>query len=95
MLRLCAELTATSARVRRSPPCVGPSKPAAEHADEHYLHPCTLNERARYNVSHRSAPHLRLQMPNHPAEGYSVEMRAESIAEFSWPHGTYWASQTS
>jgi len=46
-------------------------------------------------VSHHSAPYLTLQMPSHPAEGYSVEMRAESIAEFSWPHGTYWASQTS
>ncbi|TFY73771.1 hypothetical protein EWM64_g10241 [Hericium alpestre] len=53
------------------------------HLHEHFKHPCTLNERARYNV------------PNHPEEGYrhvqAIEIYPSTIAEFEYPNGTYWS----
>ncbi|EPQ52034.1 enolase C-terminal domain-like protein [Gloeophyllum trabeum ATCC 11539] len=49
-----------------------------DHLHEHFLFPCSINARGRYNV------------PANPAEGYSIEMRKESIAEFGFPHGSYW-----
>ncbi|TFY70322.1 hypothetical protein EVG20_g2682 [Dentipellis fragilis] len=48
------------------------------HLHEHFLHPCSLNSHARYNV------------PNHPDEGYSIEIRKSTIAEFEYPNGSYW-----
>ncbi|KAF9225759.1 enolase C-terminal domain-like protein [Gyrodon lividus] len=50
-----------------------------DHLHEHFLYPCSINSKGRYNV------------PLNPAEGYSIEMHKESIAEYEWPHGSYWA----
>lgn len=50
-----------------------------DHLHEHFVYPCSINERGRYNV------------PVDRGEGYSIEMRGESIAEFEWPGGSYWA----
>ncbi|KAI0065819.1 enolase C-terminal domain-like protein [Artomyces pyxidatus] len=50
-----------------------------DHLHEHFLNPCTINSRGRYNV------------PNNSLEGYSIEMHKASIAEFEWPNGSYWA----
>lgn len=52
-----------------------------DHLHEHFYHPCSINSRGRYNV------------PLNPNEGYSIEMRKESIAEYEWPNGTYWVSR--
>ncbi|RXW25290.1 hypothetical protein EST38_g629 [Candolleomyces aberdarensis] len=49
-----------------------------DHLHEHFLNPCSINSHGRYNV------------PSNPDEGYSIEMRASSIAEYEWPNGTYW-----
>ncbi|KAF5333133.1 hypothetical protein D9611_002616 [Ephemerocybe angulata] len=49
-----------------------------DHLHEHFYTPCSINARGRYNV------------PSNPSEGYSIEMKKESIAEFEWPNGTYW-----
>jgi len=49
-----------------------------DHLHEHFLYPCSINKNGRYNV------------PNNDAEGYSIEMHQASIAEFEWPHGSYW-----
>jgi len=51
-----------------------------DHLHEHFLYPCSINENGRYNV------------PSNPAEGYSIEMHKASIAEFEWPHGSYWVN---
>ncbi|KAF8467110.1 enolase C-terminal domain-like protein [Russula ochroleuca] len=50
-----------------------------DHLHEHFLYPCSINERGRYNV------------PNNPVEGYSIEMYQSSIAKYEWPNGSYWA----
>ncbi|KAI0280050.1 enolase C-terminal domain-like protein [Russula aff. rugulosa BPL654] len=50
-----------------------------DHLHEHFLYPCSINERGRYNV------------PNNPVEGYSIEMHGSSITEYEWPNGSYWA----
>ncbi|KAG8715726.1 hypothetical protein FRC08_010231 [Ceratobasidium sp. 394] len=52
----------------------------AEHLHEHFVHPCQLDTRGRYRV------------PSHADEGYSTEMHDSSIAEFGFPHGSYWRS---
>ncbi|KAG8702448.1 hypothetical protein FRC09_004727 [Ceratobasidium sp. 395] len=52
----------------------------AEHLHEHFVHPCQLDTRGRYRV------------PSHADEGYSTEMHESSIAEFGFPHGSYWRS---
>lgn len=49
-----------------------------DHLHEHFLYPCSINERGRYNV------------PSNPVEGYSIEMHKSSIAEYEWPNGSYW-----
>jgi len=49
-----------------------------DHLHEHFVTPCSINENGRYNV------------PTNPHEGYSIEMHKSSIAEFEWPHGSYW-----
>jgi len=49
-----------------------------DHLHEHFLYPCSINERGRYNV------------PSNPIEGYSIEMYQSSIAEYEWPNGSYW-----
>ncbi|KAI0049980.1 enolase C-terminal domain-like protein [Auriscalpium vulgare] len=49
-----------------------------DHLHEHFLNPCSINSRGRYNV------------PSNPLEGYSIEMHKSSIAEYEWPHGSYW-----
>ncbi|KAJ3516401.1 hypothetical protein NLJ89_g1141 [Agrocybe chaxingu] len=51
-----------------------------DHLHEHFVTPCSINSRGRYNV------------PTNPNEGYSIEMHKSSIAEYEWPHGTYWQS---
>ncbi|KAF8875072.1 enolase C-terminal domain-like protein [Infundibulicybe gibba] len=51
-----------------------------DHLHEHFVTPCSINARGRYNV------------PTNPDEGYSIEMHKSSIAEFEWPGGSYWAS---
>ncbi|TFK46785.1 enolase C-terminal domain-like protein [Heliocybe sulcata] len=49
-----------------------------DHLHEHFLYPCSINSRGRYNV------------PANAAEGYSIEMHKSSIAEFGFPNGSYW-----
>ncbi|KAH9478780.1 L-galactonate dehydratase [Psilocybe cubensis] len=49
-----------------------------DHLHEHFVTPCSINARGRYNV------------PVNPDEGYSIEMYKSSIAEYEWPNGTYW-----
>ncbi|KAF8155509.1 mandelate racemase/muconate lactonizing enzyme [Crassisporium funariophilum] len=51
-----------------------------DHLHEHFVTPCSINARGRYNV------------PTNPNEGYSIEMHKSSIAEYEWPNGTYWQS---
>ncbi|KAG8216896.1 enolase C-terminal domain-like protein [Butyriboletus roseoflavus] len=55
-----------------------------DHLHEHFRFPCSINSKGRYNV------------PLNPAEGYSIEMYKQSIAEYEWPNGSYWvkAAQT-
>jgi len=52
-----------------------------DHLHEHFKWPCTINENGRYNV------------PKVPEEGYSIEMKPESIARFEFPSGAYWRSR--
>lgn len=71
-----------------------------DHLHEHFVTPCSINDKGRYNV------------PNNPNEGYryvntllvtaikiltfpvpSIEMREKSIAEYEWPNGTYWTQR--
>ncbi|CAL1699755.1 unnamed protein product [Somion occarium] len=52
-----------------------------DHLHEHFIHPCSINKNGRYNV------------PNHPDEGYSIEMHRSSIEQYEWPHGTYWVNE--
>ena len=69
-----------------------------DHLHEHFLYPCSINSKGRYNV------------PSNPVEGYrcdivfsvtsldlmyalrfySIEMHKQSIAEFGWPNGLFW-----
>lgn len=49
-----------------------------DHLHEHFVTPCSINSRGRYNV------------PSNPDEGYSIEMHKSSIAEYEWPNGSYW-----
>jgi L-fuconate dehydratase len=69
-----------------------------DHLHEHFLYPCSINKKGRYNV------------PSNPVEGYrlrfllaferilthdhalpnSIEMHKSSIAEYEWPNGSYW-----
>jgi len=51
----------------------------ATHLHEHFVYPCTMNSRGRYSI------------PVNPAEGYSIEMHKQSIAEYEFPNGSYWA----
>jgi len=51
-----------------------------DHLHEHFLYPCSINSQGRYNV------------PSNPAGGYSIEMHKQSIAEYEWPNGSYWAN---
>jgi L-fuconate dehydratase len=50
----------------------------ASHLHEHFVEPIDLHG-GRYWPS--------------TAPGYSVEMRAESIAEFAFPNGAYWRTR--
>ncbi|KAJ7591664.1 enolase C-terminal domain-like protein [Mycena floridula] len=52
-----------------------------DHLHEHFVTPCSINDRGRYNV------------PTNPKEGYSIEMFKTSIAEYEWPNGTYWVGR--
>jgi len=49
-----------------------------DHLHEHFVYPCSINSKGRYNV------------PLNPAEGYSIEMHKQSIQEYEWPNGSYW-----
>ncbi|KAH7877058.1 enolase C-terminal domain-like protein [Lentinula edodes] len=51
-----------------------------DHLHEHFIAPCSINSKGRYNV------------PTNPLEGYSIEMFQTSIAEYEWPNGSYWLS---
>ena len=51
-----------------------------DHLHEHFLNPCSINSRGRYNV------------PSNPDEGYSIEMHKNSIAEYEFPNGSYWVA---
>ncbi|KAJ3888798.1 enolase C-terminal domain-like protein [Lentinula edodes] len=51
-----------------------------DHLHEHFITPCSINSKGRYNV------------PTNPLEGYSIEMFQTSIAEYEWPNGSYWLS---
>jgi len=42
-----------------------------DHQHEHFVYPCSLNERGRYKV------------PLNPEEGYSVLLKPEAIGELS------------
>jgi len=33
-----------------------------------------------------------INIPNDPKEGYSIEMKESSFAEFEYPNGSYWKS---
>jgi L-fuconate dehydratase len=46
-----------------------------DHLHEHFVDPCIVKNGA-------------YQLPSQP--GYSAEMYATSIAEYSYPSGTYW-----
>ncbi len=48
-----------------------------DHLHEHFITPVRI-ERGRY------------RMPEDP--GYSIEIRAESLREYAFPHGSYWQS---
>jgi len=50
-----------------------------DHLHEHFLYPCSINSRGRYNV------------PSNENEGYSIQMFDKSITEFEFPQGSYWA----
>jgi len=52
-----------------------------DHLHEHFLYPCSINAKGRYNV------------PSNPNEGYSIEMHKTSIAEYEWPNGSYWVGR--
>jgi hypothetical protein len=47
---------------------------------QHFVYPCSINAQGHYNV------------PSDAKEGYSIEMKDSSFAEFEFPHGSYWAS---
>lgn len=51
-----------------------------DHLHEHFTTPCTINSSGHYDV------------PQNPNEGYSIEIKEASKAEFVFPHGTYWSS---
>ncbi|KAK7466101.1 hypothetical protein VKT23_004826 [Stygiomarasmius scandens] len=51
-----------------------------DHLHEHFVTPCSINSKGRYNV------------PTNANEGYSIEMHKSSIAEYEWPSGSYWVS---
>jgi len=50
------------------------------NSPQHFVYPCSINATGYYNV------------PSDAKEGYSIEMKETSIAEFEFPHGSYWAS---
>jgi L-fuconate dehydratase len=54
-----------------------------DHLHEHFITPCSINSKGRYNV------------PTNPNEGYSIEMHKSSIAEYEWPNGSYWVGAKS
>ncbi|NYI42654.1 L-fuconate dehydratase [Demequina lutea] len=49
-----------------------------DHLHEHFTDPCVVANAA-------------YTLPTQP--GYSTQMRPESVAEFSFPHGSYWADR--
>ncbi|KAF8521830.1 mandelate racemase/muconate lactonizing enzyme [Gautieria morchelliformis] len=52
----------------------------ADHLHENFVYPVSVNAQGCYNV------------PDHPSEGYSIELHQESIKTYEWPNGSYWAS---
>ena len=52
-----------------------------DHLHEHFVTPCSINSNGRYNV------------PTIPTEGYSIEIKKDSIARFEWPRGSYWVNE--
>ncbi|THU79660.1 hypothetical protein K435DRAFT_522170 [Dendrothele bispora CBS 962.96] len=53
---------------------------SVDHFHEHFLNPCSMNSKGRYNV------------PTNPDEEHSIEMLKSSIAEYEWLNGSYWVS---
>ncbi|TIA92696.1 hypothetical protein E3P99_00536 [Wallemia hederae] len=52
-----------------------------DHLHEHFRYPVSVNGNGRYNA------------PTDPECGYSIEMYDESIARYSYPHGSYWKNE--
>ncbi|KAF8634254.1 hypothetical protein AX15_001004 [Amanita polypyramis BW_CC] len=52
-----------------------------DHLHEHFVNPCSINDKGRYNV------------PSNPNEGYSIEMHETSVGEYEWPNGSYWVGR--
>lgn len=69
-----------------------------DHLHEHFLYPCSINERGRYNVPSNPVEGYRLRyllafqvlFYSQPCFSYSIEMHKSSIAEYEWPNGSYW-----
>ncbi|KDE08352.1 mandelate racemase [Microbotryum lychnidis-dioicae p1A1 Lamole] len=51
-----------------------------DHLHEHFTDPCTINSNGHYDV------------PSNPDEGYSIQIKDESKAQYIFPHGSYWSS---
>ena len=68
-----------------------------DHLHEHFLHPCSINDRGRYNVPDDPVEGYRLRYVPFPWETScslnvcSIEMYQSSIAKYEWPNGSYWA----
>lgn len=70
-----------------------------DHLHEHFETPCTINSKGHYNVRYYllqvqncTFTLFLLQVPLNPNEGYSIEIKEASKAEFVFPHGSYWSS---
>lgn len=74
-----------------------------DHLHEHFHYPCSINSKGRYNVPSNPAEgyrydfclslvcHCQSKARTHPL---SIEIREQSIAEYEWPNGSYWAKGT-
>ena len=69
-----------------------------DHLHEHFLYPCSINKNGRYNVPSNPAEGYRCVVAvarawvevTDPHD--SIEMHQSSIAEYEWPHGSYWVN---
>lgn len=72
-----------------------------DHLHEHFLYPCSINDKGRYNVPTNPLEGYRyaIVVPDFPDLGNlltvwrcSIEIHKSSIAEYSWPDGSYWVN---